>query len=250
MSPPGTVHLVGAGPGDPELITLQGLRCLRNADVLIYDRLIARTLLDEAPRTAERIFAGKSAGHHSIRQDEIQRLMIDRARRGLDVVRLKGGDPCVFGRGGEEGEALSRAGIPWEFVPGITSAIGVPERAGIPMTHRGIAGSLAVVTAHRCEATAKEPDWEAVAAVDTLVVLMGVGTLQHTVHRIVEAGRDPETPVAVIQEGTTPMERVVTGTLQDIGSRARTAGVRAPATIVIGDVVRLRERLAQTRQTS
>ena len=250
MSQTGSVHLVGAGPGDPELITLRGLRCLQSADVVIYDRLIAPELLEEAPPWAERIFAGKSAGNHVIRQEEIQRLMIDRARRGLEVVRLKGGDPYLFGRGGEEGQALTEASIPWDVVPGITSAIGVPASAGIPVTHRGTAASFAVVTAHRCGTAASEPDWDAFAGVDTLVVLMGVGTLQRTVGRLLEAGRPPETPAAVIQDGTTPLERVVTGTLQDIASRVQMAGVSAPATIVIGDVVRLRDELISGTATT
>ena len=242
-SSPGKVYLVGAGPGDPELITVRGLRCLRRADVVIHDRLVHPALVDEAPRSAERIFVGKEPGFHLIRQEEINALMIDRARAGLTIARLKGGDPFIFARGGEEAAALQAAGIPWEVVPGITSAIGVPGSASIPLTHRALAASFAVVTAHQCPERRTEVDWRALAKVDTLVVLMGVDTLKNTVRSLLRCGRDPATPVAVIQEGTMPGEQVVTGTLADIAARARRAGVRPPATTVIGEVVHLRETL-------
>ncbi len=235
----GIVYLVGAGPGDPELITVRGLFRLRRADVVVYDRLVSEALLEEAPAGAERIFAGKSLGCHTMPQEEINALLVDRARRGKTVVRLKGGDPFVFGRGGEEAEACAAAGVPWEVVPGVTSAIAVPALAGIPLTHRGTAAAFAVVTGHRASGAAGEPDWEALGAIDTLVVLMGVERLERIAAALVAGGRSPETPAAIIQEGSLPGERVVTGTLQTIAERARAAGVAAPATIVIGEVVRL-----------
>jgi len=242
MTGSGIVYLVGAGPGDPELITVRGLRCLRQADVVIYDRLVKEALVDEAPPWAERIFAGKVPGMHVLRQEEINAVMIERAQAGRVVVRLKGGDPFVFGRGGEEVQALAEAGIPFEVVPGVTSAIGVPAHAGIPVTHRGISGAFAVVTAHRA-AGQDDVNWAALAAIDTLVILMGVKRLPHVVATLIRHGRSPETPVAIIERGTEPGERVVTGTLSDIAERAALAGIRPPATIVIGDVVRLREAL-------
>lgn len=242
MTGSGIVYLVGAGPGDPELITVRGLRCLRRADVVIYDRLVNAALLDEVPPWAELIFAGKAPGMHALRQEEINAVMIERAQAGRVVVRLKGGDPFVFGRGGEEVQALAQAGISFEVVPGVTSAIGVPARAGIPVTHRGVSGAFAVVTAHRA-ADHDDVNWAALAAIDTLVVLMGVKRLPQVVAMLIRHGRSPGTPVAIIEGGTEPGERVVTATLGDIAERAALAGVRPPATIVIGDVVRLREAL-------
>jgi uroporphyrin-III C-methyltransferase len=241
---PGVVYLVGAGPGDPELITLRGLRLLRAADVVVYDRLVAESLLDEAPAGAERIFAGKASGCHAMSQEEINAILVARAREGKTVVRLKGGDPFVFGRGGEEAEVCAVAGLRWELVPGVSSAIGVPGLAGIPVTHRGTAASFAVVTGHRAAGEGREPDWEALGAIDTLVVLMGVEGLPRIAGRLIAAGRAFDTPVAVIQEGSLPGERVVTGTLGTIAERARAAGVEPPATIVIGEVVRLRDAAA------
>jgi len=223
------------------LITVRGLRCLREADVVIYDRLVNEALLDEAPPWAECIFVGKIPGAYVLPQAEINALMIKRARAGQIVVRLKGGDPFVFGRGGEEAQALTEAGIPFEIVPGVTSAIGVPARAGIPVTHRGLSSAFAVVTAHR--AGSDNLHWDALARIDTLVVLMGAGRLPHIAATLLRHGRSPHTPVAIVERGTFPDERVVTGTLSDIAERAVQAGVRPPATIVIGEVVRLRERL-------
>ncbi len=244
----GMVYLVGAGPGDPELITVRGLRCLHRADVLVYDRLVHADLIDEAPATAERIFVGKAAGLHVMPQDGIQSLLVDRAQRGLVVVRLKGGDPFVFGRGAEEATTLTQAGIPWEVVPAVSSSIGVPARAGIPVTHRGVAASFAVVTAQGAlpggvEAT---PDWSALARIDTLVVLMGVAVLPLVAKALRAHGRAAHTPVAVIERGTLADQRVLIGTLASIADDAAAASVRAPATIVIGPVVDLRSTLAST----
>ena len=241
MIAPGTVYLVGAGPGDPDLITVRGMRCLQQADVVVYDRLANPALLDKAPPRAELVFAGKRPGYKTLAQDEINVLLVERARKGDVVVRLKGGDPFVFGRGGEEALACAEAGISWEVVPGISSAVGVPARAGVPVTHRGIAGSFAVVTGHR--AGDDDVDWAALARIDTLVVLMGVGRFPHTVEMLLRNGRDPETPVAIIERGTRPGERVTSGTLATIVERAEEESVRPPATIVIGAVAGLRERM-------
>ena len=244
MEEPGVVYLVGAGPGDPGLITVRGLECLRRAEVVIYDRLANEALLEEAPAWAERIFAGKAAGRHTMRQEKINALMIDRARAGQVVVRLKGGDPFVFGRGGEEAAACQAAGVSWQVVPGVTSAVSVPACAGVPVTHRGLSNSFVVVTAHRAGDRDDEVNWLTMAKIDTLVVLMGVKRLAHVVAMLIQHGRDPQTPVAIIERGTQPGERVTTGTLADIAERAAAAAVRPPATIVIGEVVRMRKVLS------
>jgi uroporphyrinogen III methyltransferase / synthase len=242
----GKVILVGAGPGDPELITLRGLRWLRRAEVIVYDQLAAPDLLDEAPEDALRIFAGKSAGRHYLEQSAINAILIHHARRGRLVVRLKGGDPFVFGRGGEEMLACARAGVAVEVVPGVSAAIAVPAAAGIPVTHRGFASSFAVVTGHE-DPTKPESavNWERLAtAVDTLVILMGVGTLPRIAARLLAAGRGADTPAAVIHRGTTEAEETVVGTLGDIAARA--ARLPAPAVIVIGKAVAFRSLLARS----
>lgn len=239
----GKVFLVGAGPGDADLITVAGLRALRSADVVLYDRLISPRLLDEAPARALRLFVGKAPGDACHTQEEINQLLVEFARSGATVVRLKGGDPFVFGRGTEEAEACAANGIAWEVIPGVSSVLGVTARAGIPVTARGMAGSLAVVTGHRAGAETDDVDWGALARIDTLVVLMGVGRLPAIVRHLLDGGRAPETPVAIIERGTLPGERVLVGRLDEIAATAAAWGVAAPATIVIGDVVRLRERL-------
>lgn len=247
MSRTGQVFLVGAGPGDPELITVRGLRCLERADVVVYDRLIHPALLDACPSGAEKVFVGKAAGLHVVVQEDIEALLVDRARRGLVVVRLKGGDPFVFGRGGEEAMALEAAGIRWTVVPAVSSVVAAPASAGIPVTHRRLAASFAVVTAHRAaDLGPSSIDWNALARIDTLVVLMGVAALADVARRLCEAGRDPSTPVAVVERGTLEDQRVTTGTLETIASRAHAVGVRAPATIVVGAVVDLHEVLGAT----
>jgi uroporphyrin-III C-methyltransferase len=242
--PDGRVILVGAGPGDPELITLRGLRWLRRAEVVLYDRLVSPELLDEAPAAALRIFAGKAGGRHCIAQSAINALLVHHAEAGRLVVRLKGGDPFVLGRGGEEALACLGAGIPVEVVPGVSSAVAVPAAAGIPVTHRGLASSFAVVTGHEDpRKTARGVDWERLAtAVDTLVILMGIAALPVIAGRLVAAGRDPATPAAVIERGLTAAQRVVTGALGDIAARA--ARLASPAVIVIGDVACLHPLLA------
>jgi uroporphyrin-III C-methyltransferase len=237
----GKVYLVGAGPGDPELLTVKGLSCLRRADVVVYDRLVGRELLAEAPAGAELVFAGKAPGRHSCAQGEIDALLVRRARAGKVVVRLKGGDPFVFGRGGEEALACAAAGVDWEVVPGVTSAIAVPAAAGIPLTHRGLSAGFAVVTGH-CMAEDRV-DWAALARIDTLVVLMGLARLPWVAEALVRHGRPAATPAAAVERGTLPGERVVVATLGDLPARAAAAGLESPTTVVVGEVVRLRAAL-------
>jgi len=240
----GTVALVGAGPGDPGLMTVRGLELLRRAEVVVYDRLVDRRLLDEAPR-ARRIFAGKASGNHALCQEKITTLLIVHARRGRRVVRLKGGDPFVFGRGGEEAEALARARIPFEVVPGVSSAVAVPAYAGIPVTHRGVASSFTVVTGHASDSGRESKvDWARIArGSDTLVVLMGVESLPRIARELIAHGRPATTPVALVRWGTTSAQETVTGTLGDIAARAARARLEPPVVIVVGDVVALRDRL-------
>ena len=239
-----TVYLVGAGPGDPDLITVKGLRCLRMADVVVYDRLIDPALLDEARPDATRIFVGKGAGYHTMPQEQINALLVAHARQGRVVVRLKGGDPFVFGRGGEEAAALAAAGIPFEVVPGVSAAIAVPAYAGIPVTHRGHGSLMTVVTAHEC-APAAGVDWEALARVGgTLIIMMGVAALPRVTQRLRDGGLAPHTPAAVVEQGTTAQQRVVEGTLADIAERAAAADIRPPAITVVGAVAALRTSLA------
>jgi len=242
----GQVYLVGAGPGDPELITVKGLRCLRAAEVVIYDRLVNSVLLDEVPASALRIFVGKQPGRCSLRQEEINALLVEHAHLGRTVVRLKGGDPFVFGRGGEEALALVEAGIAYEVVPGISSAIAVPAYAGIPVTHRNRSGALTIVTGHETpEHDMPLVDWEALARLDgTLVILMGVATLPLITQKLLQAGMIPSTPAAVIEQGTIARQRAVRGPLVEIAERVTTAGLRSPAVVVIGRVVDLSSLLS------
>ena len=238
----GKVYLVGAGPGDPGLLTVRGLELLRLAQVIVYDQLVNPVLLEEAPSEAIRIYVGKEAGHHCIAQTEINQALIDHARQGYDVVRFKGGDPFVFGRGGEEAEALADAGIPFEIVPGVSSAIAVPAYAGIPLTHRKFASSFAVVTGHEAKKAQSSVDWAKLAtAVDTLVILMGLHNLPAIVAKLTAHGRSPETPVALIRWGTTNEQETVIGTLADIVEKS--ASLKAPVLIVVGAVVNLRNHL-------
>ena len=239
---PGCVYLVGAGPGDPGLLTLRGRECLAAADVVVFDRLVGPGLRRFAPQ-AEWLDAGKQPDHHAIPQDQINALLVAQARLGRSVVRLKGGDPFVFGRGGEEILALQSAGIPFEVVPGVTSAVAVPAYAGIPVTQREMAGSLAIITGHRARGGEEEVAALASAAcgADTLVFLMAVSNLDTIRQALLRGGRTLDTPAAVIASGTTPRQQVVTGVLGNIVEKA--ANLQPPAITIIGDVVRLRESL-------
>ncbi len=239
------VSLVGAGPGDPDLITVGGAARLAEADVVVYDRLANPALLRHARTDAEQIYVGKTPEHHTLSQAEINALLVAKAREGKRVVRLKGGDPFVFGRGGEEAEALAAAGIPFEVLPGVSSAIAAPAYAGIPVTHRGIASSFAVITGHEDpEKEESSIDWPGLArGADTLVFLMGVGRLDEIAAKLIEHGRSASTPAAVIEWGTLPKQRTVSGTLATIAADVRAAGLNPPAVTVIGEVARLRDRL-------
>jgi len=241
----GKVYLVGAGPGDPGLLTVRGLECLRRADVILYDRLVDETVLDNARPEARRIDVGKPPREGGTEQKAIDNLLVAEASRGNLVVRLKGGDPFVFGRGGEEAEVLARNGIPFEVVPGVSSVTAVPAYAGIPVTHRLMASSFAVVTGQESRSKLQPAvRWDRLAgAADTLVILMGIGNLDSTVTELLHGGLDPRTPVAVIRDGTRPSQETVTGPLSDIVQKVRAAGLGPPAIVVVGEVVRLRDSL-------
>lgn len=239
---PGTVYLVGAGCGGADLITVRGLRLLESCGAVVYDDLIARDLPDAAPAGALRLPMGKREGRHSASQEEICAKLVELAQAGLAVVRLKGGDPFVFGRGGEEALALMEAGVPFEVVPGVTSAIAIPALAGIPVTHRGVSRSVHIATAHTADTPDGLPEELGALALlpGTLVLLMGLSRLERIAERLVEAGRPPSTPAAVLSsEGDAPRPAAVRGTLADIAAKTRAAGVRPPAVIVVGDAAAL-----------
>jgi uroporphyrin-III C-methyltransferase len=235
------VYLIGAGPGDPELITVRGARLLEEADVVLYDRLVHPALLERVRADAIRIFVGKRCGKASITQEEINRTMIRYARGGQRVVRLKGGDPFVFGRGGEECLALAQAAIPFEVVPGISSATSVPAFAGIPLTHRNISTAFTVVSGH-LHGDSPPHDWQALVAAPTLVVLMGLRNLSEIAARLIEAGKSPDTPVAVVRDGTADHQETLVGPLHGIAEQAR--ALEPPAVIVIGPVASLHHQIA------
>ena len=241
----GKVWLVGAGPGDPELISVKGMRLIRSADAVVYDRLVDRRLLDNAREDAELIDVGKIPGKRINRQEDINSLLVNLGNAGKRVVRLKGGDPFVFGRGGEEAESLATSGVPFEVVPGITSAIAAPAYAGIPLTHRKLASSFTVVTGSEDPTKPDSAvDWEALAkSSDTLAILMGQSNLRTIADALARYGRAPETPVALVQWGTEAYQRTLVGTLSDIADKAASAGIGAPAVTVVGDVVRLRDAI-------
>lgn len=241
----GMVYLVGAGPGDPELITAKGIRCIASADVLVYDYLAAKALLTHARPSCECIYVGKKGGDHTLAQEAINALIVAKAADGNVVTRLKGGDPFIFGRGGEEAEELIKAGIPFEIVPGVTSAIAAPAYAGIPLTHRQFTSTVAFITGHEDPAKDESSiDWAALAkGIGTLVFLMGVKNLPNIVSRLRQHGRPAATPVALVRWGTTSRQQTVTGTLEDIEERVKAAGIKAPAIIVVGEVVTLRNSL-------
>jgi uroporphyrinogen III methyltransferase/synthase len=237
------IYLVGSGPGDPGLFTVKGVRCMEEADAVVYDRLAPGALLRYARPQAEKIYVGKKPGNPTMSQEAINALLVEKGRAGLTVVRLKGGDPYIFGRGGEEALALKEAGLPFEVVSGVTSGVAAPAYAGIPVTHRNVSTSVAFVTGHE-DPTKGRPDvdWEKLAnGADTLILYMGVGRLEEISTGLIAAGRSQETPVACVRWGTVPEQRTVTGTLQDIADRVAEAGLKPPAIIVVGDVVALRE---------
>lgn len=241
----GIVYLVGSGPGDPALITLRGVECLRKAQVVVYDYLANEQLLNHAPPSTERIYAGKIGGRHNQGQDEINALLVEKGLAGKVVVRLKGGDPFVFGRGGEECEALREAGVPFEIVPGVTAAIGAAAYAGIPLTHRDYTASVTLVTGQEGKDKDESTiDWKRLSQGNgTVVFYMGVTTLRRNMERLLAHGRSPETPVALVRWGTTPDQQVLTGTLADIADRAEQSGFKPPAITIVGEVVSLREKL-------
>jgi uroporphyrin-III C-methyltransferase len=241
----GKVYLVGAGPGDPKLLTVRAVELLKEADVVIYDRLIGESILSLASEKAEKIYVGKRSGKHEVPQDKITELIIEKAQRSGKVVRLKGGDPFIFGRGGEEAEALVENGIEFEVVPGVSSAIVAPEYAGIPLTHRDYAASVAIITGHRAGDAEHAINWAKIAeAVDTMVILMGVESLQAITEKLIKGGLKPDTPAAIIESGTLKNQRTIIGEIGTLATVAEEKQVKPPAVIVIGEVVNLGRKLA------
>lgn len=240
----GEVYLVGAGPGDPDLLTFKALRLMQQADVVLYDRLVAPEIVEMCRRDADRIYVGKAASNHSLPQDKINQKLVELAREGKRVLRLKGGDPFIFGRGGEEIEELAQHGVPFQVVPGITSASGCSCYSGIPLTHRDYAQSVRFVTGHPKDGNLNLPWSELVSTTQTVVFYMGLGTLPDIARQLMANGRAPATPVAVIERGTTTQQRVILGTLSDIHQRIVEEKVESPSLIIVGEVVALKERLA------
>jgi uroporphyrin-III C-methyltransferase len=236
------VYITGAGPGDPELITLKGVRALKEADVVVYDRLVNPELLAYSPESSEHIYVGKKPGKSSVSQDQINRILISKAKEGKTVVRLKGGDPFIFGRGGEECEALAAEHIPFEVVPGISSALSAPAFAGIPLTHRNLARSFTVVTGHTLTDNDLFQNWEHISHADTLVILMGMKNLDKIVQTLIGYGRPADTPVSIIENATTTEQRIVTASLETIAERSEHLG--SPATIVVGELAAMSQDLA------
>jgi len=247
----GKVFLVGAGPGEPKLLTLKAVEVLKEAEVVVYDRLVSESILEFAPKDAEKIYVGKSSDKHEFSQEKINELLVNKALDGKRVVRLKGGDPFVFGRGGEEAEALANKQITFEVVPGVTSAVGASAYAGIPLTHRDYASSIAIVTGHQAADAETPIDWGRLGgSVDTIVVLMGVGSLESTANDLMDGGLSPNLPVAVIEWGTLEKQRNLLGKLGTIAKEAREKNVKPPAVIVIGEVVNLGSKLSWFKMPS
>ncbi len=240
----GKVFIVGAGPGDPELLTLRALRLMRQAEAVVYDRLVGKDILALIPASAQRIYAGKKSGNHSLPQDEINRLVLGLARRGMKVVRLKGGDPFIFGRGGEELQFIAEHGIPFEVVPGVTAASGAACYAGIPLTHRDYAQACVLVTGHPREG-GRELAWSMLARpAQTVVIYMGLGQIREICAGLIEHGRGHDTPVAVVERATTDAQRVILGTLRTIAGKCTRSKVRSPSLIIVGEVVSLHSKLS------
>ncbi|NPA12497.1 MAG: uroporphyrinogen-III C-methyltransferase [Aquificae bacterium] len=238
----GKVYIVGAGPGDPELLTVKAYKLIQNADVILYDRLINSEILFNAKPGCQLVYVGKEDGKHILEQDKINFLLYEFATKNDVVVRLKGGDPFVFGRGGEEAIFLKEKGIPYEVVPGITSAISVPMYAGVPVTHRGVASSFAVITGHGSKGQFPDINWNALAGIDTLVFLMGVSNREKIAQNLINAGKDPKTPVIFIEKGTTKEQKEIVSTLQEV-AEGKTK-VYPPAIFLIGDVVNLKDKIS------
>jgi uroporphyrinogen III methyltransferase/synthase len=236
---PAKVYLIGAGPGDPELITVKGRRILERADAILYDHLAPDALLDLAPARAERLYVGKKKSAHAFSQEEICSLLVDRARRGQTVARLKGGDPFLFGRGGEEAEALAAAGVPFEVVPGVTTPLGIAAYSGVPLTHRDHTSAVTFVTGHAVGSI----DWSKLGQAETLVIFMGLTTFPEIAGALIASGRAPETPAMAVRWATRPDQETVAGTLETLPELIAARGMKPPATIVVGEVVRLREKL-------
>lgn len=240
----GKVYIVGAGPGDPDLISVKGVKCIQQADVILYDRLVNKELLSYAKRDADLIYCGKLPNYHTMKQETIHAFLVKYAKKGKIVTRLKGGDPFVFGRGGEEAEVLAKHGISFEIVPGITAGIAASAYAGIPVTHRDASASFAVVTGHRKEGAEEEVKWENLAkGIDTLAVYMGISNLPYICEQLLKYGKEEDTPVAIVEWGTTSAQRTITGTLGTIVTIARKEQIQNPSMIVIGEVVRFREKI-------
>jgi len=243
----GKVYIVGAGPGDFELLTLKALRVLREADVILYDELVGEDVKSFLKTLdAELVDVGKRIGKHKKKQEEINELMVKLAKEGKTVVRLKGGDPFVFGRGGEEAEYLAENGIPFEVIPGITSAVAVPAYAGIPITHRKFDPAVVFITGREAK---ERLNWKALAELNaTIVILMGVTNLERNIKNLIENGKDPKTPVAIIEKGCTKEQRVLVSTLENIVEVAKKENIRPPAIVVVGDVVKIRDKLVKFLQ--
>jgi uroporphyrin-III C-methyltransferase len=240
----GKVYLVGAGPGDPELLTLKAWRLIRSCDVIIYDALVNTAILKHTAPDAEQYFVGQPRTPHRMSQDDIENLMIAKANEGKSVVRLKGGDPFLFGRGGEEGLSLISKNIAFEVVPGVSAGNAVPAYAGIPVTHRGLASSVAFVTGHECDESGGAIDLKTIAgSVDTLILFMGVKNLAYIVEQILDSGKAPDTPLAIVEQGTTASQRVRIMSLATVLQETRKRAVRTPALIIVGEVVSLRKQL-------
>lgn len=246
----GKVYIVGAGPGDKDLITVKGMRCIQEADVILYDRLINKELLSYAKPTAKLIFCGKLPNRHAMIQEHINYSLVQYASQGKVVTRLKGGDPFVFGRGAEEAEVLAEHHIPFEIVPGVTSGIAAAAYAGIPVTHRDLSSSFAIVTGHMREGKDDSIKWDNLAkGVDTLAIYMGVGNLPYICEQLLKYGKSPETPVALVHMGTYEIQQTVTGTLKTIVQIVKDNDIQNPSMIIVGDVVNVREKIKWYEKT-